>query len=133
MASKTSVQLQGELQIEVMRALWRLGQGGVEDVRRALRPRRRSAYTTVQTVLNRLSERGLLERERQGKAILYTPKISEADYYSRSVRHTLANASDDARRSVLARLVGDMKPEELDEIGALAREVAKKRARRRPK
>lgn len=133
MASKTSVQLQGELQIEVMRALWRLGQGGVEDVRQALRPRRRSAYTTVQTVLNRLSERGLLERERQGKAILYTPKISEAGYYSRSVRHTLANASDDARRSVLARLVGDMKPEELDEIGALAREVAKKRARRRPK
>ena len=133
MASETPVQLQGELQIEVMRALWRLGQGGVEDVRQTLRPRQRGAYTTVQTVLNRLADRGLLGRERQGKAILYTPKISETDYYSRSVRQALASASDDARRSALAHLVGDMAPEELDEIEALARELAKQRGRRGPK
>jgi predicted transcriptional regulator len=128
MARETAVQLQGELQIEVMRALWRLGRAAsVDDVRGELPDRHRGAYTTVQTVLNRLAGRGLLVRERQGKAIFYATKVSEADYYSRSVRETLALASDGARRTALAQLVGDMGPGELGEIEALAREVAAKR------
>lgn len=128
MARKVDAQLQGELQMEVMRVLWRLGEpSNVEDVRKALPTRRRGAYTTVQTILNRLAERGLLGRVRQGKVILYRPKISEADYYSRSVRQTLAQASDDARRTALAQLVGDMAPGELDEMKALSREVARRR------
>lgn len=127
MARESGVQLQGELQLEVMRVLWRLGRpGSVEDVRSSLPRRQRGAYTTVQTVLNRLAERGLLSRDRQSKAILYDPKISEAEYYSRSVRAALAEASDDARRTALAQVVGDMKPGELDEIEALAREVAQR-------
>lgn len=128
MARESAVQLQGELQLEVMRALWRLGEpSGVEAVRAALPSRHRGAYTTVQTILNRLAERELLGRDRKGKAILYETKVSEAEYYSRSVRAALADASDDARRTALARLVGDMKPGELDEIEALAREVGKRR------
>lgn len=128
MARETDSQLQGELQMEVMRALWRLGEASrVEDVRQALPARQRGAYTTVQTILNRLAKRGLLSRDRQGKVIFYEPKISEADYYSRSVRQTLAQASDDARRTALAQLVGDMAPGELDEMKTLALEVARRR------
>ena len=67
------------------------------------------------------------ELQRQGKAIFYATKVSEGDYYSRSVRETLASASDGARRAALAQLVGDMGPGELGEIEALAREVAAKR------
>ncbi len=128
MARESVIQLQGELQLEVMRALWRLGEpSSVEDVRQALPARQRGAYTTVQTILNRLAERKLLGRERQGKVIFYEAKVSEGDYYSRSVQQTLAKASDDARRTALAQLVGDMAPGELNEIEALAREVAQRR------
>ena len=55
--------LKGDLQIQVMEALWRLGDGTVEQVREALPPRYRGAYNTIQTVLNRLVDRGLLSRE----------------------------------------------------------------------
>ena len=128
MARKDDIQLQGELQLEVMRALWRLGEASsVEAVRQTLPARHRGAYTTVQTILNRLAERNLVGRERQGKAIFYKAKVSEGDYYSRSVRQTLAKASEDARRTALAQLVADMAPGELDEIEALAQEVAKRR------
>ena len=128
MVREPAVQLQGELQIEVMRALWRLGRAAsVDDVRNELPDRHRGAYTTVQTVLNRLAERGLLVRQRQGKAIFYAAKVSEADYFSLSVRQTLAGASDGARRTVLAELVGDMGAGGLGELEALAREAAAKR------
>jgi predicted transcriptional regulator len=132
MAREMTVQLQGELQMEVMRALWRRGRASnVDDVRDDLPGRHRGAYTTVQTVLNRLAERGLLVRQRQGKAIFYAPKLSEAEYYSLSVRQTLAGASEDVRRNALAQLVGELPPGELSEIEALAREVAGRRKGRR--
>jgi len=114
--------------MEVMRALWRLEcPSSVEQVRSELPARHRSAYTTIQTVLNRLAERGLLGRTRRGKSILYTTRFSEADFYSRSLRQTLSKASSPARRAALAQLVGDMAKGERDEIESLAREVAKKR------
>lgn len=112
-----------------MRATWRLERGTVEDVRKSLPPRRRSAYTTVQTVLNRLAERGLLRRQRVGKVIYYSPRISEAEYVSRSLSRTLAGASGDARRAALANLVGDLKPDELDDIRRLARGINRRRQR----
>ena len=100
--------LQGELQIQIMAALWRIQSGTVEEVRVALPSRYRSAYNTVQTVLNRLTERGLLRRERRVTAFLYRPTISEAEYLTRSIRQSLAGASNDAREIALAQLIGGL-------------------------
>ena len=122
--------LQGELQSQIMTALWRLGEGTVPEVRAALPVRCRSAYTTVQTVLNRLAGRGLLAREKQGKQIVYRPRLSEADYLSRSIETTLAGASTEARQAVLAGLVGGLDKAELSELQTLAKEVARRRRRR---
>jgi predicted transcriptional regulator len=121
--------IQGDLQEQIMRVMWRIGQGGVEDVRRGLPKRNRGAYTTIQTVLNRLSERGLLERDRVGNAISYSPLVSEADYLSQSLNRTLSGASQEARRTALASLVGDLDPAELGEIRDLARKINRKRRR----
>lgn len=121
--------LHGELQTQIMSALWRLGEGSVPDVRAALPARYRSAYTTVQTVLNRLAERGLLARTKQGKQIVYRPRLSEADYLSRSIETTLAGASNEARQAVLAGLVGALDKTELSELQTLAKDVARRRRR----
>ena len=40
------------LELEIMKVLWTAGPGGVQSVRDALAPRRKLAYTTVQTMLN---------------------------------------------------------------------------------
>ncbi|UJA19240.1 BlaI/MecI/CopY family transcriptional regulator [Thermoleophilia bacterium SCSIO 60948] len=120
--------VRGDLQLQVMRALWTLGRGSVEDVRSALPRQHRGAYTTIQTVLNRLVDRELLSREKAGKAFFYEPAISEADYLSRSIDRTLATASDSARLSALARLVGELEPGEVDKIRATADRIARMRA-----
>ncbi len=122
--------IQGELQAQIMPVLWRLGSGTVDDVRSALPERYRSAYTTVQTVLNRLSERGLLSRERRGNAILYRPCLTEAEYLSHSIGRSLADASREARQVVLAQLVGDLDGQELGELQRLARHLESERGRR---
>ena len=119
----------GELQGQIMPALWRLESGTVEQVRAALPRRYRGAYTTVQTVLNRLAERGLVLREKSGQAIVYRPRLSEAEYLSRSIEHTLAGASTDARQSALAQLIGGLAIDELGELQELAQTIERRRQR----
>ena len=119
--------LQGELQSQLMGALWRLGEGTVEQVRAALPGRYRSAYNTVQTVLNRLAERGLLDRERRGVSYVYRPRLGEAEYLSRAIESTLAGASSEARNVVLANLIGSLDSEELSRLRALAGDIQRKR------
>lgn len=114
-----------------MPVLWRLESGTVEQVRSALPERYRSAYTTVQTVLNRLAERGLLSRERHGNVIVYRPRLTEAEYLSRSIGRSLAGASQEARRVVLAQLVGGLDGEELSELRRLALRPVSERDKRR--
>jgi predicted transcriptional regulator len=121
--------LQGDLQIQIMAGLWRIESGTVEDVRMAMPSRYRSSYNTVQTVLNRLTERGLLRRERHTNRYVYRPVVSEADYLTRSIRQSLAGASSDARETALAQLIGGMDDRELAELRQRAKELARRRGR----
>ena len=110
-----------------MRAAWQLDGGSVEEIRQALPRGRRSAYTTIQTVLNRLAERGLLNRERAGNAYVYVPDISEAEYVSKSLSEELEKASPQAREAALASLVGGLEGKELEALRAQAAEIANRR------
>lgn len=110
-----------------MRIVWRLGEASVDDVRAAQLKRHRGAYTTIQTVLNRLLERGLLERERRGKAFVYRAAYEESELLARSIGQRLAGASLDARRAVVLNLVETLKPEELDDVARLANRIRRER------
>lgn len=123
--------IMGELQAQIMAALWRLEAGTVEQVRGALPPRYRGAYTTVQTVLNRLAERGFLARKRTGQAIVYRPQLTEAQYLSRTIQQTLASASLDARQAALAQLISGLRDSERDDLRRLTDEVDARKAKLR--
>lgn len=127
----TDAPLQGDLQLQIMGVLWHVGEGTVEQVRAALPPRYRSAYNTVQTVLNRLADRGLLDRQRQGHAMVYRPTLTEAEYLSRAIEQTLAGASTQARQVVLAQLVGSIDGDELATLKELAKQAQTARTTRR--
>jgi predicted transcriptional regulator len=72
--------LLGPLEAEVMQALW--GADEPLTVRQLLeqlnRGRRQPlAYTTVMTVMNRLTEKGALLRERRGRGYAYRPTADD--------------------------------------------------------
>ncbi|MGW1991631.1 BlaI/MecI/CopY family transcriptional regulator [Embleya sp. NPDC001921] len=125
-----SPRVQGELQAEIMSVLWRIEAGTVERIRSELAEPSRGAYTTVQTVCNRLTERGLLARAREGQAFVYRPTVTEADYVASSVSSALAAASAPARRVALAQLVGGLKVSELEDLRELARRIEHERGGR---
>lgn len=113
--------IRGDLQIEIMGIVWRLGHAKVDDVRGEQPVRRRSAYTTVQTVMNRLVDRGLLTRRREGHAFTYRACYDEATYLARTIGDRLAEASPEARRAALINLVDHLDDGERDEVARYAR------------
>ena len=54
----------GDLQAEILGVLQKLGKGSARDVLNEIPPRKRVAYTTVSTVLDRLHKKGLVKRSR---------------------------------------------------------------------
>jgi predicted transcriptional regulator len=122
--------IRGDLQDEVMRIVWALGEATVDDVRAAQPRRSRCAYNTIQTVLNRLHDRDLLTRERRGKAFVYKAAYAESELVARSIGDRLEGASRDARREALLHLVEGLEPEELDDVARLANRIRRERQRR---
>ena len=62
------------LELECMKAIWLRRAQTVSEVQESLlRP---LAYTTVLTILDRLSRKGAVTRVKQGKAYVYTPSLS---------------------------------------------------------
>jgi predicted transcriptional regulator len=130
MARRSRLDVRGSLQADVMQIVWDLGEATVDDVRAAQPEQARSAYTTVQTVLNRLLDRGLLERERRGKAFVYRARYDESELIARSIGERLAGASESVRKAALLSLVDDLEPDEVDELARYANRIRRARQSR---
>jgi predicted transcriptional regulator len=66
-----------KFELEVMAALWELGSASVREVQERLPEKRRPAYTTVQTIVYRLEEKGALRRVKKvGNAHVFEPMVT---------------------------------------------------------
>lgn len=110
-----------------MAAVWKLGEAKVDDVRSLQPARRRSAYNTIQTVMNRLVERGLLTRRRKGNAYVYQARYEEADYLTRAIGGRLRLVAPETRREVLLNLVDELSQEEAEALARYADRVREAR------
>ena len=68
----------GHLEMQVMEWVWSRAEGSVHDVMRGLD--RALAYTTVMTTLDRLYKKGLLDRRKEERAFVYSPRLSRAEW-----------------------------------------------------
>jgi BlaI family transcriptional regulator, penicillinase repressor len=73
-----------KLELRIMQAIWKRGGGTVSEVQSELDPP--LAYTTVQTMLNILERKAKLKRKLEGRAYVYTPKVSEAHALGQQLR-----------------------------------------------
>lgn len=127
-ARTRELDLRGDLQARIMAIVWRLGEATVEDVRDHQLQEQRPAYTTVQTVMNRLAERGLLTRTRTGRAFVYRAAFAEPEYLARAIEDRLAATSQETRRAALISLVEGLDPEDLAELARHANKIRRKRS-----
>jgi predicted transcriptional regulator len=114
----------GDLEAEVMGVVWEKDRVSVQEVRDALRSSHALAYTTVMTVMSRLAEKGLLEREKEGRAYIYTPAATQ-DKVARSLLQSLVRKMyDGAAGKAIAQLLeedGNVDEAELERLEQMIR------------
>ena len=80
----------GQLESSVMEVVWASpGAVQVGDVHTGLSPDTRGAYNTVKTTMERLVEKGILSRTKQGKAYLYQAAVTREELERRIVSNAL--------------------------------------------
>jgi len=73
-------------ELEIMDVLWRLEEASVREVCDALAETKRPAYTTVQTIVQRLEQKGAVKRTRKiGNALMFAPTVTRKSAYRRVV------------------------------------------------
>src|SRR5690242_6564131 len=74
----------------ILEQCWKLGTASVREVLESLPEDERVAYTTVQTLVYRLEDKGALRKVKKiGNAQLFEPAINQSQYRGRLVRDLL--------------------------------------------
>jgi len=117
------------LELQIMNAFWEHGALAIREVQEQFPLKGRPAYTTVQTMVNRLEAKGALRRSRKtGNAHIFEAVISRSAAQRRLIDDFL-RLFDGRMQPVMAHLVetGKLTLEDVHEAEKLLRELAKKR------
>ena len=89
MARKENVKLT-KFELEIMHALWELGSASVREIQEQLPEKKRPAYTTVQTIVRRLEEKGAVRKLKKiGNAFVFEPVVTRKAAHFRLINELL--------------------------------------------
>jgi len=94
------------LELRCLTALWHLGEANVQTVRDWLAPEKPLAYTTVMTMLDRLTRKRVLARRKVGRSFVYTPLVSRDEIRRLAVRELMESLFDGDPGKLIAFLGG---------------------------
>jgi predicted transcriptional regulator len=116
----------GPLERTIMEFLWDRGDAEV-TVRDVLESPagRRSAYTTVMTVLDRLWRKGFLARRMVGRAYVYRVRLTRDQHVGDLVARVLAGSGD--RRTAFLGFARSVDRQDLEELRKVIRQVERER------
>ena len=121
----------GALELRVLEALWQRPDGAsVRDLQPDFPS---AAYTTLMTTMDRLHRKGVLDREKCGRAFVYRPRYSRQELDTGAAARTLGSllgqGHDQPILSCLVDAVSEHDARLLDDLERLVR--AKRRAKER--
>ena len=107
-----------DLQIAVVRVLWRNGETSVTDIAKVLGDERGLKHTTVATLLTRLEKRGVVEQRREGRQLIYRALVSEPQVRRSMVADLVGSLFGGDSRELVAHLVreSDLAPGDLENL-----------------
>ncbi|HTL44403.1 MAG TPA: BlaI/MecI/CopY family transcriptional regulator [Vicinamibacterales bacterium] len=122
----------GALELRVMEALWR--RGAPVSVRDLIGDFDGTAYTTLMTTMDRLHRKGILDREKTGRAFVYRTRYSRDEIESGMAARALESLLDRSdAEPVLSYFIDEVSRRDarlLDELERLVQEKRREQGRR---
>lgn len=97
-------------ELETLQLLWDHGPMTVREVMGLIDDDR--AYTSVMSLMNVMAEKGMLERESEGRAFRYRPLIKRSDTVGQMLGDLLSRAFDGSAKQLMVHLLDAAQPGE---------------------
>lgn len=114
-----------EAEMEVLKALWKVKKGTVRDIAAHIPEQRRRAYTTLQTLLKRLEDKGIVARSKETAPHIYSALLTRKTLVKNRLKSIAEELYDGAAGPLVMALVEKNKfsKEELDSFRALIEDL----------
>ena len=122
-------------ELEILKLLWDRGPLTVREVLDELNvagPKR--AYTSVMSLLNVMADKGLLDREPEGRAFRYRPRVAQRNTLGSLVGDIWQRAFEGSATTLVAHLLEQAQPtpDELKAIRETLRQYEQREGERQP-
>jgi len=114
----------GELEAEVMEHIWKQKISTVREICDQLcRTRKKGiSFNTIMTVMNRLVQKGLLEKQQGVNCYEYKPKLTKREFLDNISNHVIKDLMKDFKPYVLAHFAENLDNDDLEELIKLRKE-----------
>jgi predicted transcriptional regulator len=108
-------------EMEVARVLWELGAASVRQVHEAMPADRAIDFTTVQTYLRRLEQKGYARAKLEGRLRIYSPKVKSRTVIRETVNDLIERLFAGEAMPLMRHLIEDrgMSDEDLAQLRSL--------------
>jgi BlaI family transcriptional regulator, penicillinase repressor len=122
-----SAPVPSEREMDILKVLWNLGESPVRDVHSAMSPKGELAFTTIQTLLRIMADKGLVSQRARSRTLFYKAKYSPERAASRFLKKVFDGSID---RLLLSMLQSEqISAQELKHLERLIGDERKKRQR----
>lgn len=99
----------GSLEAKIMELLWEADELSIKEVQQHLEKDKPVNFNTVMTVMNRLVEKGILEKRVQGRLSLFQPVQSKEEFMEEQSKKLTENLLDEFGGVVLNHMIDSLK------------------------
>ncbi|MFJ7364400.1 BlaI/MecI/CopY family transcriptional regulator [Peribacillus frigoritolerans] len=99
----------GPLEANIMEYLWDKDEQSIKAVQQSLELDKPINFNTVMTVMNRLVEKGILEKRSEGRLSLFRPVQSKEEFLEEQSKKLTENLLDEFGGSVISHMLDAMK------------------------
>ena len=119
-------------ELDVLNILWDGGPCTAREVWNVLNEKRKRHYTSVNSLLNTMADKGLLKRNDDQRTFSYEANIAREETQGQLVQDLIGRAFEGSPSSLMLQVLGQCDPssEEMDEIAKVIRQYRKQRGKK---
>lgn len=113
----------------ILRALWKIGEGSVDEILLTFRRATRPNYKTTQTFLRIMEQKGYVDHEAKGRVFVFRPLVTQEEVDRLSVEALLEQNFDGSAQSLFVNLLRseNLKASDIDAMEALIHQFKESR------
>lgn len=106
--NNSNLRIFGDLEREVMDIIWSSHSIKVREIYEKIKLKRKIAYTTVMTIMDRLFVKGILKRVKEGKTYLYRASHNKEDFFEKTSKSIINDLIRDFGEVAIAQFANTL-------------------------